>query len=153
MIQLLMDNGAGELINMPDDRNNAGIHIVPAVIMASGYNPLVNPEPILKTLLRNGADPNQRNAEGCTFLHLLASHGFEGSFSADFRSYINLALEYGADLEAKDAIGRTACNRAALATVSSLEIFLTTRADPNAREKQRRHASSSSGCKTRTNGQ
>ena len=51
---------------------------------------------IFALLLKNGANVNDANNEGITLLHILAEP-----------EYVPLLLEHGADLEARDVLGRT----------------------------------------------
>lgn len=88
-------------------------------------------EILVRTLLRNGCDPNTRDAEGRPMLAVAAG-------KAKTRAMSEL-LQAGADPNATDLQGRTAMHHAALAGfVSPINVLLGAGADPLAKDHQGR---------------
>lgn len=88
---------------------------------------------MVKMLLKRGADVNFRDAEehGGTLLHIVATNRHMRCQTPNIR----LLLEYGADLEAKDDVGKTPLAAAVEAyTLEVIPILLARGADLEARD-------------------
>ena len=87
--------GSGAYVHAPDTNGNTPLH-------AAAYN---NTFEVVTTLLNAGAGVMMSNADGLTPLHAAALN------AKDFR-VIAALVDWGADIEARDALGRTSLLRA-----------------------------------------
>lgn len=116
------------------DVDAVGSHGNTALMYAAYYGHV----PVIRALLANGADPDARSTEDgleaeATALMLAAGSAFINNHA----EVIRLLAEAGAELDARDALGRTALHHAAgRAVPNALQALLVLGADPNARDAE-----------------
>ena len=138
MLLMLLDAGADPNARTEDDRDRTPLHLAVWSISSAATAALLegNEEgrssAAIAVLLDAGADPETRNVDGRTPLHLAANDGGPENVDA--------LLDAGANVEARDHLGMTPLHLAADSCRSPavIAVLLDAGADPKARDRDGR---------------